>query len=164
MRRAGGENSGGIIMKASHMVVAIVFFLLGAACAYFLKPQCSTLLLRSANQPASETSVVVQQKGDKLAVTVNAPEEPLAKPVAAPQGPAFRIEKGVNRQASDYRDFALVRGDDYTLCQKACEAETKCAAFTYVKAGPRGAVPHCWLKNTVPEAYADDQCITGVRQ
>ena len=54
--------------------------------------------------------------------------------------------------------------DGVELCQKACAEESKCLAFTYVKAGPRGAVPHCWLKNTVPGAYKDEQCITGVKE
>jgi hypothetical protein len=85
------------------------------------------------------------------------------RPPAAPQR-GIRLQHGVNLQGSDYRDFEMAAGATPEMCRDACQAEGQCRAFTYVKAGPRGAVPHCWLKNTVPQSYNDDQCISGVKE
>ncbi len=74
------------------------------------------------------------------------------------------LEYSVNRHGSDYRDFAVSNGDGLKTCQQACEDEEQCRAFTYVKAGAQGASAHCWLKNTVPQAYADERCISGVKE
>jgi hypothetical protein len=54
--------------------------------------------------------------------------------------------------------------DGFEVCQKACADESKCLAFTFVKAGVQGAAPHCWLKNSVPQAYPDATCVSGVKR
>jgi hypothetical protein len=75
----------------------------------------------------------------------------------------FTLEPGFDRPGSDYSDFDLPQ-EDAALCQGACAAEDMCMAFTYVKPGVQGAAPRCWLKSSVPEGYASDCCLTGIRQ
>jgi hypothetical protein len=71
-------------------------------------------------------------------------------------------EPGVSRPGSDYRDFELAANAGPEACQRSCEAEARvCRAFTYVRAGVRGAQPHCFLKNDVPEARPDPCCVSG---
>lgn len=151
-------------MKLSHVIVAIVFFLLGAAGVY--------IFAGGACQPAGQsgTSVgIAFGVGHTTAqggVKVTAASKPAAaKPaVAEPKKISFRIEPNVNRHGSDYRDFALDAKAEFGLCQKACEDDSQCRAFTFVKAGIQGSAPHCWLKNTVPQTYPDTTCISGVKE
>lgn len=140
-------------MKLSHVIVAVVFFVLGALGAY-----CYLLSGAKVAVSASNVAVTAGDTSVKVETTTPSVEAP------APAAVTFKIEMNVNRQAGDYRDYEMAAGADYKLCEKACEGETQCKAYTFVKAGPRGAVPHCWLKKSVPMAYSDDQCITGVKQ
>jgi hypothetical protein len=81
-----------------------------------------------------------------------------------PDHDGISLEFNINRQGSDYRDFDLAPGAGPEMCRQACEDESQCRAFTYVKAGVQGANPRCWLKNTVPQAYPDDRCVSGVKE
>jgi hypothetical protein len=85
------------------------------------------------------------------------------EPGSAEESDRISFEYNVNRQGSDYRDFDLSRGDGPEMCRQACEDEDQCRAFTYVKAGVQADNPRCWLKNSVPQAYPDDNCVSGVK-
>jgi hypothetical protein len=74
------------------------------------------------------------------------------------------LQYGVNLHGSDYRDFDMEPGATPQMCRDTCEDEDQCRAFTYVKAGVQGGTPHCWLKNTVPQAYSDERCVSGVKE
>ena len=158
----GQANLGDGAMKTLRVILIIVIVLAIAAGVYFF--------IQNRNQ----TAVTGEKGGATLGTQPAAPQNQTVIPAAAQPKPAapaasakgvtFRIEKNVNRQASDYRDFEMDADATFEICQKACETETTCRAFTYVKAGPRGVKPHCWLKNTVPVAYPDEECITGVKQ
>lgn len=144
-------------MKWSHVIVAIVFFVIGAAAVFFgVSRSCQDVSLKATT---SGTSV-----GFALGVAGKA-DKPAAKPASAAVAPkiTFRIEKAVNRHGSDIRDFEMKANEGYEACQKACEEEAQCKAFTFVKPGVQSTAARCWLKNTVPQAYADDTCISGVR-
>ncbi len=82
-----------------------------------------------------------------------------ANAVVAPQG---GLEHDVNRGGSDYRSFEMSQPDP-TLCQKECENDATCRAFTYVKPGVQGPTARCWLKNAVPDASANTCCVSGVK-
>ncbi|MDE2183082.1 MAG: PAN domain-containing protein [Alphaproteobacteria bacterium] len=84
----------------------------------------------------------------------------VSKPQAAA---AFRLERGFNRHASDYRDFEMAANEGLEVCQKACADDSKCRAFTMVQAGVQGKGAHCWLKSTVPPGYPDERCVSGVK-
>ncbi len=73
------------------------------------------------------------------------------------------LQYGFNLNGSDYRDFNMEPGATPTMCQAACEGEDQCRAFTFVKAGVQGETAHCWLKNAVPEASPDENCVSGVK-
>jgi hypothetical protein len=145
-------------MKLSHVIVAIVFLLLGGLAVLAFQ---HNLPWPGANDSERTTVGWVaggNAKGETFYYEHHSGKWPPPKAVS------FKMEKNINRQGGDYSDFNTAKGSDVSVCELACESDPKCKAFTFVKAGPRGAVPHCWLKSSVPEqTYNDDQCITGVR-
>jgi PAN domain len=68
------------------------------------------------------------------------------------------VENNVDRRGHDYSNFALSSGAGHTACQRRCEADTGCFAWTFVK----GKNPHCWLKSGVPQASANSCCTSGI--
>ena len=85
---------------------------------------------------------------------------PPARPVYRRGGQSAGLEYGVNRAGSDYRAFELDAGA--AACEQACVADGACNAFTWVKPGVQGARARCWLKNRVPGASRDSNCVSGV--
>lgn len=73
----------------------------------------------------------------------------------------------VDRWGSDIRSIELpghvsATGDhNYLACQLACDRESACMAWTFVKT-QKGQSTRCWLKNRVPPATANECCISGV--
>ena len=49
-------------------------------------------------------------------------------------------------------------------CRKACLADLRCKAYTYVKPGIQGPQARCWLKNAVPQESASACCESGVKK
>jgi hypothetical protein len=72
-------------------------------------------------------------------------------------------EAGKDRLGSDLRDFRLTQADP-EICRAACGADSKCAAYTYVKPGIQGAQARCWLKTAAPAAVASECCVSGTRE
>ena len=70
------------------------------------------------------------------------------------------LESNTNRQGSDFRWFDLDDGAD--ACASACQADGRCRSFTWVKPGVQGRSARCWLKNSVPAASHNTDCISGV--
>ena len=82
------------------------------------------------------------------------------RPAMIPKG----IEVGIDRLGGDYKSFNLPY-PDYRLCQKACEKDRKCKAWTYVKPFTiQGPIPKCWLKSQVPNPIHNSACISGVKK
>ncbi len=74
------------------------------------------------------------------------------------------IEVNTDRPGLDYKSFNLPY-PDYRLCQKACEKETQCKAWTYVRPYTiQGTYARCWLKGNVPKPVKRNCCISGVKQ
>ena len=71
-------------------------------------------------------------------------------------------QERTNLPGKDYRSFEL-SSPDPAACQKACQDEAQCQAWTYVKPGVQGAPARCWLKSEVPPAVADDCCTSGLK-
>lgn len=80
----------------------------------------------------------------------------------APGALAQTMERDTDRSGSDYRDFDLRRAEP-EACRAACERESACRAWTYVKPGVQGDLARCWLKDAVPEPGANDCCVSGVK-
>jgi len=68
---------------------------------------------------------------------------------------------GVNLPGSDYRNFELA-GEDPTLCENACKAESQCLAWTYMRPGLPGPKARCWLKNNIPPHVSSPCCTSGI--
>jgi len=82
---------------------------------------------------------------------------------AVPARAEQTVENGVNRPGGDYKNFEMepnIAG--FAPCQSACTHDPSCRAWTYVVPGVQGPKPHCWLKNTVPPAFNDKCCVSGV--
>ncbi len=75
-------------------------------------------------------------------------------------GQKSTVESATNRPGSDYASFWQDQ-DFWSVCQKACDADARCKAYTYVRAGVQGKQAHCWLKSTAPPAHGDACCVSG---
>jgi hypothetical protein len=80
----------------------------------------------------------------------------------------WKQENNTNRGGSDYRNFEIVpraasiAGDGVAeRCEEACKKDSRCKAWTAVKAGLQGKNARCWLKTGVPQARADNCCTSG---
>ncbi len=72
-------------------------------------------------------------------------------------------EENTDRPGMDLSNFDL-SSPEPLLCQKACNDEPGCKAWTYVKPGIQGPNARCWLKDGIPDAYSNDCCISGIKQ
>ncbi|RWM38868.1 PAN domain-containing protein [Mesorhizobium sp.] len=73
-------------------------------------------------------------------------------------------ETGVDRPGYDYDRFdleATIAG--FGPCKSACEADTNCKAWTYVKSGVQGPKAICWLKSAVPPPTPNGCCVSGAK-
>ena len=68
-----------------------------------------------------------------------------------------------DRGGSDYKNFELV-GANPGLCEKHCQNEQKCKAWTYVKPGLQGRQAKCWLKTQIPKAKVIANMVSGVKK
>ena len=73
------------------------------------------------------------------------------------------VEPNIDRRGGDYTNVTLPPGSVAQLCLDLCNADVPCKAWTYVKPGVQAPNPRCWLKNTVPDANANNCCTSGVK-
>lgn len=73
-----------------------------------------------------------------------------------------KLEMSIDRIGGDLRDFGLKadQGDD--ACRRACEADSKCRAWTFARAGYGGREPRCFLKSQIKPPRRSPCCISGV--
>jgi hypothetical protein len=76
--------------------------------------------------------------------------------------PAHAVEVDVDRPGLDYRNFDL-NDATYYACQRACQLDARCRAWTYVKPGYQGPKPRCWLKSAEPGLRTAPCCHSGVK-
>lgn len=82
----------------------------------------------------------------------------------APPPVPGRPLNGVNLLGRDYSNFSMPQAR-FTLCQSACQADVRCAAWTYVQPGVLGAAQaRCWLNDHVPNQYRNACCVSGVEK
>jgi PAN domain len=83
---------------------------------------------------------------------------------------ALPFEFGVDRPGRDYKSFDIppAPAGEFDLsdhnCQASCEADPKCRAWTFVRAGVQGSNGRCWLKSSIPSATKNVNCTSGVMQ
>jgi hypothetical protein len=72
----------------------------------------------------------------------------------------MKAEARTNRPGLDYKHFDT---DSWAACEKACAADTTCAAWSYVNPGIQGPRGRCWLKARVPNPVTDANVVSGVK-
>jgi hypothetical protein len=72
------------------------------------------------------------------------------------------IEYSIDRLGGDYRNFDIAPDATGKSCRAACEADTKCRAWTYVRPGYIGASARCFLKNQIKPPRRKPYAISGV--
>jgi hypothetical protein len=91
--------------------------------------------------------------------------EPATPPIVMVGGGdviAFDMEDNTNRPGHDYKNFPLEERKA-EICRSACRNEPdSCRAWSYVRPGPLGPKPMCYLKKIKPAAIADACCVSGV--
>jgi len=71
-------------------------------------------------------------------------------------------EPNTNRFGGDYKSIDLATSDP-SSCQRSCQEDTKCQAYTYVPPGIQGAVAKCWLKDVEPPMSVASGLVSGIR-
>ena len=72
------------------------------------------------------------------------------------------VEFAVDRPGGDYRQFDLASDPTGRICRLACESDSECRAWTYLRPGYLGAAAHCYLKNRLTRPQRRPCCISGV--
>jgi hypothetical protein len=115
-----------------------------------------------ARQLAADKAKAEKASADAKPQAAPAPNgAPAGLPALAPT-PA-PILQGINLRGADYSNFSIALAEP-GLCQNACRADTKCAAWTYVQPGAQGEQARCWLKNRVPPRSQGNCCVSGVER
>jgi hypothetical protein len=77
-------------------------------------------------------------------------------------GGGIALERDTDRPGADYIYYELPAARP-ELCRAACEGDSKCRAFTYVKPGIQGDSARCWLKSRITDAVSNTCCVSGVK-
>ncbi len=83
-------------------------------------------------------------------------------PVRVPGPAGVTAEPNVDRPGLDYRRLAMP-GQAPADCRRACLADPRCRAYTYVRPGFQGRRAWCWLKHGVPRPVERRCCVSGVK-
>jgi len=75
---------------------------------------------------------------------------------------ATAMEQDTDRQGQDYRSFFVGKSQP-EVCQRACNKDDKCQAWTFVKPGFQGPLGRCFFKSGVPRKAKNKCCISGVK-
>ncbi len=71
-------------------------------------------------------------------------------------------EFAIDRQGGDYKEVGVATDASGHTCKAACEADTKCRAWTYSRPGYLGAGARCFLKHEIKPPRRKPCCISGV--
>ncbi len=72
------------------------------------------------------------------------------------------LEFSIDRYGGDYRAFETPPDPKGKACADACQAENRCRAWTYRRAGYSVAAAHCYLKEKITPPRHRPCCISGV--
>jgi hypothetical protein len=72
------------------------------------------------------------------------------------------LEYSIDRFGGDYRSFDTETDATGAACRSACEADSRCRAFTYVRPGYIGGAARCYLKSRLTRPRRKPCCISGV--
>lgn len=71
-------------------------------------------------------------------------------------------EIGIDRAGGDYQTLDLAADAKWSVCKAACEGESRCRAWTFLRAGYVGPTPRCYLKTRIPPPRKRPCCVSGV--
>jgi Ca-activated chloride channel family protein len=130
----------------------------------------------SINLAAGKVDVVVQAGGRDVpekrvqGVEIIAGETieqviPIEVKIAVPAAAdASGMEQDTDRPGGGDFRHVIPASDNPALCQKACQDDTQCKSWTYVKPNTvQGPRPNCWLKTGMPPATHNTCCVSGVK-
>jgi PAN domain len=72
------------------------------------------------------------------------------------------FEYSIDRAGGDYHSFETKPDPRGAACAAACQADTRCRAWTYRRPGYGTAGAHCYLKNVIKPPRHRPCCISGV--
>lgn len=72
------------------------------------------------------------------------------------------LEFAIDRYGGDYRSIDISADATGDACAKACEADNKCRAFTYLRPGYGNPAARCFLKDRITKPRRKPCCISGV--
>jgi hypothetical protein len=72
------------------------------------------------------------------------------------------LEYSIDRVGGDYRSFETPPDAKAKPCVEACQAESRCRAWTYRRPGYGTAAAHCYLKDAIKPPHRRPCCISGV--
>jgi len=72
------------------------------------------------------------------------------------------VENAIDRIGGDYRNFEIPAKQDVEACKQACEAENRCRAWSYTRAGYGGPTAKCFLKDKITRPRRRPCCMSGV--
>ncbi len=71
-------------------------------------------------------------------------------------------EFGIDRTGGDYLSLDVPPDPSGEACKAACEGDTQCRAWTYVRPGYLGPDARCYLKSRIMPPHHKPCCISGV--
>jgi hypothetical protein len=109
---------------------------------------------------AAPTASPFNNPHGRIFAALDHPARPTMPAVTAPPN---TLEFGVNRPGQDLTSIELAVASALE-CQKACDGNPNCRAFTFVNPGVQGPNARCWLKSGVPAPQSHFCCTSGVKQ
>ena len=70
-------------------------------------------------------------------------------------------EENSERPGGDYATLTLEEGSPARFCRDACQSDTRCRAWTFVRSAAGSPAPRCMLKSQVPDAKPNPCCDSG---
>lgn len=61
-------------------------------------------------------------------------------------------------------DIANFLSNDPAVCRSACQNNSNCVAWTWVRPGIQAASGRCWLKNSVPSQVSSTCCVSAIER
>ncbi len=72
------------------------------------------------------------------------------------------LEYSIDRVGGDYRSFETTPDAKAKPCAEACQAESRCRAWTFRRPGYGTATARCYLKDVIKPPHHRPCCISGV--
>ena len=72
------------------------------------------------------------------------------------------IENAIDRYGGDFRNFDIPTNPSSETCNKACEDDNRCRAWTFVRSGYVGPAARCYLKDKITRPRRKPCCVSGV--